>query len=151
MKKCLIYFMCLLLCGCACSKTPSATPAPSPTPSSEPSMKKAVDITGEETQFGTPIVSLSMKDGKITELSIDEIYGESTKKQMKDSYQLPESAVAPWVDQIAYLEDYIIKNDVQSIQTDADGKAVNSDLLSGCTITIESYLKTIRKAMNEAK
>ena len=151
MKKCLIYFMCLLLCGCACSKTPSATPAPSPTPSSEPSMKKAVDITGEETQFGIPIVSLSMKDGKITELSIDEIYGESTKKQMKDSYQLPESAVAPWTDQIAYLEDYIIKNDIQKIQTDDNGKAVDSDLLSGCTIQIESYLKTVRKAMNEAK
>ena len=151
MKKCLVYLMCILLSGCACSKTPSATPTPSPSSSSASSMKKAVDITGEETQFGTPIVTLAMKDGKITELSIDEIYGESTKKKMKDSYQLPESAVAPWSEQIQYLESYILKNGISDIQTDQNGKALDSDLLSGCTIQIENYLKTVRKAMNEAK
>ena len=104
--------ICVFLCGCSCAKTPTATPAPSPSSSSASSIKKAVDVTGEESQFGTPIVTLTMKDGKITELSIDEIYGESTKKKMKDSYQLPESAVAPWSDQIQYLEKYILKNGI---------------------------------------
>lgn len=153
MKKCCLFLSLVLLCGCACTKQdqPSPTPSPIPSPTSEPQVKKAVDVTGEETQFGTPIVSLTMKDGKITEISIDEITGESTKKQMKDSYQLPESAVAPWIDQIAYLENYILKHDVQSIQTDANGKAVDSDLLSGCTIQIDNYLKTVIEAMNQAK
>ena len=103
MKKYLFFVVVLMLCGCACSKSP--TPTPSPTPSTTSQVKKAVDVTGEETQFGTPIVSLTMKEGKITEISIDEITGESTKKKMKDAYQLPESAVAPWSDQIKTLED----------------------------------------------
>lgn len=150
MRKCLVYLMCVLLSGCACAKTPSSTPAPTPSANSTTAAKKAVDVTGEQTQFGTPIVTLSMKDGKITEISIDEIYGESTKKKMKDSYQLPESAVAPWSEQIKFLEDFILKNGV-NVQTDQNGKAVDSDLLSGCTIQIENYLKTVRKAMNEAK
>ena len=139
----------LLLSGCACST--EQKPTVTATPDSESKMKEAVDVTGEEGAFGTPIVSVVMKDGKITEVSIDEITGESTKKQMKDSYQLPESAVASWSEQIKYLEDYIVKNGVDQIQTDQDGKAVNEDLLSGCTIQIENYLKTVRKAMNEAK
>ena len=150
MKKCLIYAMVLMLCGCACSKGPAPTPTLTPTPSAASHVKKAVDITGEETQFGTPIVSLTMKEGKITEISIDEIMGETTKKQMKD-YQLPESAVAPWAEQIKTLEEYILNHDVNDIQTDENGKAVDQDLLSGCTIQIEGYLKTVRKAMNEAK
>ena len=151
MKKCLVYAMVLMLCGCACSKNPTPTPTPTPTPSATSQVKKAVDVTGEETQFGTPIVSLTMKEGKITEISIDEIMGESTKKQMKDAYQLPESAVAPWSQQIKTLEDYIVNHDINDIQTDENGKAVDQDLLSGCTIQIENYLKTVRKAMNEAK
>ncbi len=153
MKRIVLITALLLLGGCACSmnQNPSPTPSstPSPTPSSEE--KTAEDITGEETQFGTPIVSLTMKDGKITEISIDEITGDSTKKQMGESYQLPETAVDTWINQIQHLENYILNHDVNQIQTDAQGKAVDEDLLSGCTIQIDNYLKTVRKAMSEAK
>ena len=153
MKRIVLMAALLLCTGCACSmnQKPSPTPSSTPTASSAPEEKRAEDITGEETQFGTPIVSLIMKDGKITEISIDEITGDSTKKQMGEAYQLPETAVDTWVNQIQHLENYILNHDVNQIQTDAAGKAVDEDLLSGCTIQIDNYLKTVRKAMSEAK
>ena len=151
MKQLLMIALLILCGGCACSANQNASASPLSSSDSQQTEKKAVDVTGEETQFGTPIVSLTLKDGKLTELTIDELTGESTKKQMGDAYQLPDAAVDTWSNQIAFLEDYILKHDINQIQTDESGKAVDSDLLSGCTIQIDSYLKTIRKAMSEAK
>jgi len=155
MKQYLIFLALLLLCGCACSMNQTPSSSPSPTPSSTPSVqsqeKRVEDITGEETQFGTPIVSLTMKDGKITEVSIDEITGDTTKKAMGDQYKMSDSAIDTWANQIAFLEKYLLEHDVNEIQTDENGKAEDQDLLSGCTIQIENYLKTVRKAMNEAR
>ncbi len=153
MKQYLVYLIIFLLCGCACSvnETPGSTPAPTPSASAQPQEKKADDVVGEETQFGTPIVSLTMKEGKIIEISIDEITGETTKKALGEEYKLSDSAVDSWANQIAFLESYLLEHDVNDIQTDENGKALDQDLLSGCTIQIETILKTVRKAMNEAQ
>ena len=152
MKKGIVLLCLLLLSGCACSASmkPSSTPTPSPSASAE-TVKEAKDVTGEETSFGTPIVSLKMKEGKIIEISIDEITGETTKKSLGDEYKLSESAVDTWANQIKALEEYILSHDINEISTDTNGKALDADLLAGCTIQIENYLKTVRKAMNEAK
>lgn len=153
MKQYLVFLIMLLVCGCACSvdKKPASTPAPTPSASAQPQEKKVEDVIGEETQFGTPIVSLTMKEGKITEISIDEITGDTTKKAMGEEYKLSDSALDSWANQIAFLENYLLEHDVNDIQTDENGKAVEQDLLSGCTIQIENILKTVRKAMNESQ
>ena len=64
-----------VLFGCSCSPSGSEI---KPTPSSSPEatmipLKEAKDVAGEQTPFGTPLVSLKMQEGKITEISIDEI------------------------------------------------------------------------------
>lgn len=153
MKQYLVFLIMLLVCGCACSvdEKPASTPAPTPSASAQPQEKKVEDVIGEETQFGTPIVSLTMKEGKITEISIDEITGDTTKKAMGEEYKLSDSALDSWANQIAFLENYLLEHDVNDIQTDENGKAVEQDLLSGCTIQIENILKTVRKAMNESQ
>lgn len=149
MKRIIVLLSLMICTGCACSQTPK--PSPSPSPSASPSVKEALDVTGEESQFGTPIVSLKMKDGKIIEISIDEITGETTKKAMKEDYKLPDTAVDTWANQVKVLEDAILNQGIDALQTDTDGRLMNADLKSGCTIQVENYLKTVRKAMNEAK
>ena len=143
----------VILTGCSCtpggsSVKPSATPAPTEEP--KETIKEAKDVVGEETAFGTPIVSLKMSEGKIIEINIDEITENGSKKELKDEYKMSDSAIAPWAQQIQALEDYIVANGVEKIEL-KDGKAANEDLVSSVTINIENYIKTINKALNEAK
>ncbi len=157
-----IISLCLLvfsLAGCSCSMggstteptmTPSSTPTPTSNTSQSANTKEAIDVLGEESDFGTPIVSLKLEDGKIVDLNIDEIYENSSKKELGDEYKLSDSAVAPWHVQIQSLEDYIMANGVESVEL-SDGKVVNTDLMTSVTISVENYIKTVNKAIDEAK
>lgn len=107
-------------------------------------------MVGEETQFGTPVVSLKMSEGKITEISIDEITANGSKKELKEEYTMSEDAIAPWYKQVEALENYIVAHGVEKIEVN-EGKVVNEDLVSSVTINVENYIKTINKALNEAK
>ncbi len=149
MKRCIgMILFSLCLSGCSCTVGGSGTLENSAVP--ESSIKEAKDVVGEQTAFGTPIVSLKLNEGKIVELNIDEIIEDGTKKELKDEYVMSESAVAPWWKQIETLEKYILDHGLESLEL-KDGKAVNEDLISSVTINIENYVKTINKALNEAK
>lgn len=155
MKKLIVLFLgTMMLSGCSWmngNDKVEATPSTTPTPTMDSDKQEASDVVGETGTFGTPLVSVQLTDGKISWLSIDELSGDTTKKAMGDEYKLPDTAIASWKDQIKNLEEYIVKNGVESIKTDEEGKAVNEDLLSQCTIQIENYLKTIDKAVMDAK
>lgn len=157
MKRLMILcLMAITLTGCSCTPngsevTPSASPSPTMTPSASPmNVKEAKDVVGEEGKFGTPVVSLKMSEGKITEVMIDEITDNGSKKELKDEYKMSDTAIAPWYKQVEALEKYIVENGVEKIET-KDGKVVNEDLKSSVTITVEEYIKTINMAVNEAK
>lgn len=147
----ILLFSCILF-GCSCSPSGSEV---KPSPSSEPTatitpVKEAKDVTGEQTPFGTPVVSLKMQEGKIIEITIDEITDQGSKKELKDSYKMSENAIAPWYKQVEALENYIVQNGIEKIELN-EGKVVNEDLMSSVTISVENYIKTINKALNEAK
>lgn len=145
MKKLILLMMFLLMTGCSC--TPQGSESNS---SASNALKEAKDVVGKETQFGTPLVSLKLSDGKIVELQIDEITPQGSKKELKEEYKISESAIAPWYKQIESLENYILKNGVESIEL-KEGKVVNEDLRSSVTIDVEGYIKTIHEAVNQAK
>lgn len=75
--------LCAVLClavltGCSWNQkkpqpSPSASPSTAPTvsPTIDPAITEASDVVGETTTFGTPIVSVQMRDGKISWVSID--------------------------------------------------------------------------------
>ncbi len=152
----LLMLLSLMLVGCSCSMsgsevTPTTSPTMSPTitPNAN-ATKEAIDVLGEETSFGTPIVDVVISEGKITDVYIDEIYENESKRDLKDDYKLSEDAVAPWYQQVETLEQYIVDNGIDAVEL-ADGKVVNEDLMSSVTINVEGYIKTINKAINEAK
>ena len=54
-----------------------------------------------------------------------------------------------WDEQVAFLENYIKRNGIEKIQLDASGKAMNEDILTGCTISIDGYIKAIENAKSK--
>ena len=147
-----------VLAGCSWNKNnsqpaPSASPSPSPSalPTIDPAITEASDIVGETTAGGTPIVSVLMKDGKISWVSIDEITEDTTKKALGDQYKLGEQAIAGWSEQINAREDYSVAQGLDAVDVDEEGKAANEDLRTQCTITIQNYLQTVEKAVSQAE
>ncbi len=136
MKKVIFVFL-LCLFGCTTSDE-------------EAKVKEAQDVVGNEGAFGIPLVSVKIEAGEIIEVSIDEIVGETTKREMAEEYQLSDTAIAPWSDQVDALETYIEQNGLDAIEL-VDGKVVNADLVSSVTIQVDEYLKTIEKAITLAE
>lgn len=93
------------------------------------------------------MVSLTMQDDKIIELSIDETYQGSTKKTLKEAYDLKvvSDIGKEWYEQIVFLENYILENGSE-IEVAESGRAMNQDVLAGCTIAIDDILNAINSA-----
>lgn len=135
MKK--LMFLCLFIALCGCGKENKAE--------SKGTYKNA---KGE-----TSSAKVTFTDDKITKVELDETTGDTTKKTLGDKYDMREaSAIGKnWDEQIAYLESYIKRNGIEDIKLDESGKAINEDILSGCTISIDGYIKAIEDAKNKLK
>ena len=84
----------------------------------------------------------------MTAVELDETTEDTTKKTLGDAYDMkPASAIGKnWNEQIAFLETYIVTNGIDQIRLNEEGKAENEDILTGCTISIDSYLKAVQDA-----
>lgn len=119
---------------------------------------KAVELTGTATnEDGLVTTAKVTKEGdKITKVDINETYkdkegNDTTKKDLGDNYGMKEMSAQTgigkeWHEQVKFLEDYIVKNGVDKIELDEDGKAANEDVLTGCTIKIKPYIEAVKAA-----
>lgn len=96
---------------------------------------------------------IKMKDDKIEEVELDESTKDTTKKTLKEDYgmKLASSIGKEWYEQVRFLEDYIQKNGIENIVLNDEGKADNTDVLTGCTIRIDGFIKAIDEATLEIK
>lgn len=98
---------------------------------------------------------VKLKDGKITEVKLDETSQgkDKTKKELGDNYNMKQASPIKkeWYEQVNFFETYVAKHGTENIKMNVDGKAENSDVLSGCTISIDGFLKAIDNAKNSAK
>lgn len=98
---------------------------------------------------------VTMQGDKITKISLDESYPDkdSTKKTLGAEYGMKE--ISPikkeWNEQVQFLEEYIVKNGVDKIELDDEGKPTNEDVLTGCTISVKEMLDATNKAIESAK
>lgn len=124
--------VCLLAVLCGCSKTEQTE-----------SVGTYKNAKGE-----TSSAKVTFEDDKIIKVELDETTGDTTKKALKDQYDMREaSAIGKnWDEQIAFLESYIKRNGIEDIKLDDSGKATNEDILTGCTISIDGYIKAIEDA-----
>lgn len=117
---------------------------------------KELTGTADNGEGLTTTAKVTKEGDKITKVEIDETYkdkegNDTTKKTLKDDYNMkPVSEQTgigkEWYEQVQYLEKYIVDNGVDKIQLGDDGKATNTDVLSGCTINIKPYVEAVKNA-----
>lgn len=102
--------------------------------------------------WGLYIANVIYKDEKISKILIEHFdkNGENSKEKY-DSYGLKQisSLQKDWWQQIAYYEEWITKNGVESVKYDKDGKAENVDLLTGATIGVDDLTAAVMNAISK--
>ena len=102
----------------------------------------------------TIFVDVTLEDGKITEISIDETYTKdgvaTTKKELGDNYGMSAIGKVEWDDQIAHLEKVLVGTDGK-IALDENGYPTDADVTSGCTIGLSEIQTAILEAIAAAK
>lgn len=111
----------------------------------------AVDNYNNENNTATAKVVVDSK-GKITSVYLDTTYQGTTKKTLKDNYNMKKfnsSAAGEWYEQVEKLEKAIVEHQgIDFITLDNDGK---TDAVSGCTIKIDALYEAVSKALEQAK
>lgn len=122
--------------------------------SSEPEKTgKAESEANSKGQVATAEVTL--QGDKITKITLDETYPDkdSTKKALGPDYNMKGASPIgkEWNEQVEFLEDYIVKNGLDSIKLDEEGVPTNEDVLTGCTISVKDMLDAADPAVKAAK
>lgn len=120
---------------------------------------KAVEMSGTGTYTNnkgeTTTAEIKLEGDKLTKVSIDETAKDKdkTKKELGADYNMKQASSIgkEWNEQIEFLEKYLMKHGVDSIELDDEGKAENDDVKAGCTITIDGFLKAVKDAEQSAK
>ena len=99
--------------------------------------------------------NVKLKDGRLNEVEIDETANgkDKTKKELGNAYEMKQASKIgkEWYQQIEFLENYIVRNGVEDIKVNSEGKAESNDVTSGCTIRIDGFLKAVKEAEKNAK
>lgn len=84
---------------------------------------KSAEAT-KKTDSGEIKAVVEMKDNKVTSVSIDETADGASKKEKKDDYGMKgnSSIQKEWYQQIAYLENYLVKNGSDDLKYDDQGR-----------------------------
>ena len=110
-------------------------------------------------------------EGRVADVMLDEVEisvtGDSTgkvtmptddrtKRQKGDDYPLAavSSLKKGWAEQADAFGDWLegkTPDEVKKLKTDADGKATDADLLSGCTIAVDRYRDAVVRACENAQ
>ncbi|MBQ7544669.1 MAG: FMN-binding protein [Synergistaceae bacterium] len=102
-------------------------------------------------QWGLYIANVIEKDGKISNIVIDRLANGKSSKELHDNYGIkPVSTLGKdWWEQVAYYEDWMLKNGVDAVKYDKDGHAENVDLISGATIGIDDLTLAVKDALRK--
>lgn len=113
----------------------------------------------EEVNGSQIIVEATLKDKKLVKIRIDETGAKSfdgtlngSKKELGDSYNMKSYSDIgkEWYEQINALEKFIEEYGVDYVEVNEEGKAVNPDLVTQCTIRVDEYLNVSKAAIENA-
>lgn len=137
MKKLSVLLMILALAGC--SNTPAST-----------TKTGSAEVGADDAKT---TVTVTLEGDKLTAVEIDQVSGDSTKKQLGNDYNMKQASVIgkEWFEQAEFLENYMVENNTTEIELDETGKAVSEDVLSGCTIGIKDIVEAAEQAVKAAK
>lgn len=100
--------------------------------------------------WGLYLANVIFKDDEIVKVLVDRISlnGEDSKEKY-DNYGIkPVSSInKDWWEQVAYFEDWVLKNGIDTVKYDKNGHAENVDLISGATIGIDNLTLAVMDAL----
>lgn len=128
-------------------------------------------VNGEKVQMNTTLATVLMADGKIVNVDIDtaqttvniDAAGKVTlpaetpsKKEKKDAYGMKDASTIgkEWFEQIAALEENLVGktlDEVKGFELTDEQTVADADLASSVSITVNTYLEAVAKAMENAK
>ena len=125
----LLLGVCMLLSGCAKSEQKEGTGT-------------YTNANGE-----TTTAKVTLKDGKISKDK------DKTKKELGADYHMKTASGIgkEWNEQVKFFENYVAKHGIEKLELKDNGKAANADVISGCTISVEGFVKAIADAKANAK
>ena len=76
-----------------------------------------------------------------------------TKKELGADYHMKTASGIgkEWNEQVKFFENYVAKHGIEKLELKDNGKAANADVISGCTISVEGFVKAIADAKANAK
>ena len=99
-------------------------------------------------------VDVTLEDGKVTEITIDETYNAqtTTKRELGADYGMKgRSGIGKeWNEQVDFLQEFIVTNGVEAVSLNESGYPTG-DLAAGCTINITNLMSTVNDAIAAAK
>ena len=102
--------------------------------------------------WGLYIANVIFKDGKIYKVLLDRLSnnGEDSKEKY-DNYGIkPVSSLnKDWWEQVAYYENWVLKNGIEAVKYDSNGHAENVDLISGATIGVDDLTLAVLDALQK--
>lgn len=130
----------LLLAGC--SSTDSAA-------TSSAASDETTNTAHVATDDGEITATVTKKDGKVTAVQIDETTEDgSSKKDLGSDYGLKDKSGIgkEWDEQIAFLENYLVENGIDSVKLNSEGYAEEEDVKSGVTINLSKIMEAVDEA-----
>lgn len=110
-----------------------------------------IDTYGGEENEATAKVVVD-KNGMIESVYLDTAYHGSTKKTLKEDYNMKKyrpDAAGEWYEQVEKLENAVVENQgTDFLKLNDEGK---TDAVSGCTIKIDALVKALNQALEQAK
>src|SRR5574344_1042480 len=110
-----------------------------------------IDTYNNENNTATAKIVVN-KEGKIESVYLDTTYNGTTKKTLKDDYNMKKynpSASGEWYEQVEKLEKAIVEH--QGIDFITLDENETTDAVSGCTIKINALLEATKDALNKSK
>lgn len=109
-----------------------------------------IDNYGGEENMAIATIVVN-NEGKIESVNLDTTYKESTKKELRDDYNMKTynpNAAGEWYEQVEALEKAIVEHQgLDFLKLNAEGK---TDVVSGCTIKIDALVKASQIALEKA-
>ncbi len=102
--------------------------------------------------YGLYVANVIFKDGEIIKVLLDFITNDGmSSKEKYDNYGMKNvsSIKKDWWEQAAYFEDWVLKNGVDSVKYDSQGKALNVDLISGATMLVDDMTLAVIDALKK--
>lgn len=101
-------------------------------------------------QWGSTVANIIMKDGEVVKVLFDTVRDGQSSKEKFDNYGIKKvsSIGKDWWEQVAFVENYIEQNGLDSLEVTDEGYAANPDVLTGATIHVSYYADALADALS---